>query len=414
MTASVTGIFYDRQAFDDAGLPYPIPGWTWDEFRQNVIALASNPNTGPKYGFTDSLNFDHSILAPLVDAHLANSMGDFDIELLANDIHWYVDFVRQDAIYAAWENNDYALALKNWQALYGNDARPAMWAGNLASPMPGNAFPATKLAITSEGFAPFPMYENELNSFGASPIWVRCVGISAGTAHPRAAWEWVKFLSQNWVNDSSLIGGNLPVPARPSVADHFNYWGNLPPGIEPAVRFALEHAWYGSHYTEVINQISEGLSNAMRGNMDIFSAIDLAKTQIGSLPKATEISARREVSIQPVATPLPTLSADIITVNFFFGSYDKRDQRALEELAAEFSQAHSDIRVRISNDFRGEAGQESITTLANQFDCFAWNAPAWTIQSPDDLLNLSPLVEQEPVDFKMDYFENVLNIYKDT
>jgi len=36
----LTGIYYQEKAFDAAGLPYPKPGWTWEDFQKAVNALA--------------------------------------------------------------------------------------------------------------------------------------------------------------------------------------------------------------------------------------------------------------------------------------------------------------------------------------------------------------------------------------
>ena len=45
-------IFYNKNVFDAAGLPYPQDGWTWSEFTETVKAL-SNGKTGEdaQYGF---------------------------------------------------------------------------------------------------------------------------------------------------------------------------------------------------------------------------------------------------------------------------------------------------------------------------------------------------------------------------
>ncbi|MCL4859169.1 MAG: sugar ABC transporter substrate-binding protein [Caldilineaceae bacterium] len=32
-------VYYNQELFDRAGLPYPSPGWTWEEFRQTALAL---------------------------------------------------------------------------------------------------------------------------------------------------------------------------------------------------------------------------------------------------------------------------------------------------------------------------------------------------------------------------------------
>ena len=58
------GIYYDPNAFGAAGLAYPAPGWTWDDFRKDVAALAGKTGGQARYGFVDATGFLVSLLAP--------------------------------------------------------------------------------------------------------------------------------------------------------------------------------------------------------------------------------------------------------------------------------------------------------------------------------------------------------------
>jgi multiple sugar transport system substrate-binding protein len=53
-------MFYNKDLFDAAGVPYPKPGWTWDDFRQKAKALTRRDASGKteQYGyFVPGLNF---------------------------------------------------------------------------------------------------------------------------------------------------------------------------------------------------------------------------------------------------------------------------------------------------------------------------------------------------------------------
>ncbi|GAB4581597.1 MAG: hypothetical protein Fur0022_43460 [Anaerolineales bacterium] len=406
LTVNIKGVFFEKQAFNDAGLPYPVSGWTWDDFRQAVIALAHGSETGFKYGFADFGTLRNSILAPLIDAHLASVGGDFDFDLLAQELQWYVDLARSSELYPIKDINNFESAWNEWQALFNNGLQPSMWIGSLDSSVPGDQFPVTDLAITMWGFAPFPSNENTLSSLGTSPIAVRCVGISAGTSSPRAAWQWLKFLSQQWIIDRNLIGGNMQIPARQSVTNTVNFWENLPTGVEATVRFALEHAWYGTQFVERFNQIEIALINATRRNIDLVSALADASASVQPTPKPTEIS------VQHVATPQPTMSEDTLIINYYFLSYDEREKEALRTFATEFSQTYPDIHIQLWNDFGDQVDQDTITSLAAQFDCFSWTSPYWVTQKPDSLLALNPLLDAEGSSFKLDFDPETFKVFE--
>ena len=60
-TVMLRGVYYDAQAFDKAGLQHPAPGWTWDDFRKDITALAKKDGDAIRYGFAE--RFD-TILSP--------------------------------------------------------------------------------------------------------------------------------------------------------------------------------------------------------------------------------------------------------------------------------------------------------------------------------------------------------------
>lgn len=43
-------VYYNKKLFDDAGIPYPKPGWTWDEYRETAKALTKGEGSGKVYG----------------------------------------------------------------------------------------------------------------------------------------------------------------------------------------------------------------------------------------------------------------------------------------------------------------------------------------------------------------------------
>lgn len=43
-------VYYNKKLFDEAGVPYPEPGWTWDDYRETAKALTQGEGSGKVYG----------------------------------------------------------------------------------------------------------------------------------------------------------------------------------------------------------------------------------------------------------------------------------------------------------------------------------------------------------------------------
>lgn len=290
------GIFYDEQAFRDAGLALPEPGWTWDDFRNDTARLAEQNQGAVRYGFAEHGN---PILTQMLEQHLAKTGGDIPVQNIANDVQWYLDLARQKALYPiqVTGNGDAAnQAEGRWHELFqGKNRQPAMWNGFLESYdpaiIPGNVSPEndpyTHLAIDRFGFAPFPVNADG-SSTKNSPIIAECVSISAGSTHIQAAWAWLKFLSEHPpAGERVKLFEQLEVPARQSVTDESGFWNTLPAKNRTSVRYILENGWYyGGLYNTTIEAISAALVKTVTGNADFVSALTDEKAKLEKTPQA--------------------------------------------------------------------------------------------------------------------------------
>jgi ABC-type glycerol-3-phosphate transport system substrate-binding protein len=248
------GIFFDPAAFDASGLSRPAPGWTWDDFQHAVAALARQQGDSVRYGYADQGYIYNSVIGPLVDQHLARHGGEIDAKTLEQELQWYFDLAESKAVGSLrmGEAGDFAFDWEQWQAMFQGEDRPVMWAGNLMESLPGENMvytsddPFSGLAINHDGFVPFPVAADRAGA-NTTPVYAVCGAMSAGTTQPRAAWAWLKFLSRQWlVRDRTQAYEFMQMPSRQSVADEVGYWNNLPAGLEPTLRFSVEHAWFGS------------------------------------------------------------------------------------------------------------------------------------------------------------------------
>lgn len=411
MTVQVTGIFYNDEAFTEAGVPAPRPGWTWDDFREAVVAMTKVEAGKTRYGFAEQ-NYN-MILTPLIDEELSLTDGEIDAEKMQSTVQWYLDLVKQGSIFPppyAENEEDWNKVWQKWNEMFTSPQRPAMWVGQLGDQIPGAQWvdnqndPWANSAINSEGFAPFPVSADDPNQ-KTSFAWTQCLSVSKGTRYPRAAWTWINFLSQQWSGKGKTqIWDLLQIPARRSTVEANKYWDLLPDKAVPALEFALDHAWYQpGFYWEPTNVVVTALTKTASGYGDFTNAVADAQAQVTPMPSPTPDN-------EPVAvnTPMPTLSPDANLVNYFANSYGE-ELDTLNKLAAKYMEDHPDIAIKITTqiDTQGDWFLE----VSDKFDCFSWYNLDFKTQNPSNLLPLDSLLEGEGQDFVKDYNPNLFKVF---
>lgn len=251
-------LFYDREAYRQAGLAEPSLRWTWGEMAGDLEVLAGLVKAGA---------FDAAFLDPGRDAlfsyafNLDNDCGEratiyctapLSKEAAAAAMAWYQSLIAAEDVTVdlaplSAEERDFAVI-------------------NLTSPR--NVIIWSEEPVLFEhhilyqpaGVVPFP---GSQRFDGVTPLAVQGGFISAFSQHPQAAWEWLKFLSYQ-----SLARQKRLVPARPSVALATNFWGKLPRPVGEAMRSAfpfarpvlIEEAGYFSW--EQLEAVSSGQQSA--------------------------------------------------------------------------------------------------------------------------------------------------------
>jgi ABC-type glycerol-3-phosphate transport system substrate-binding protein len=412
-----SGIYYNEQAFEAAGVPKPSPGWTWEDFRRAVTALTRNDGGAVRYGFADRTYFSGSPLAALLDGYLYNTGGEVDVDEIEELVKWYIDMANAKAIYPIIDPMTAGQDIwQEWQDLFKGENRPAMWVGGLVEPIPGSegmyfsdsGDPWKDMAISTEGFAPFPVGEGSAGN-RTTPVSIQCLGISAGSNNPRAAWAWIDFLSRKWlVRDQSQVWELQQVPARQSVAENVGYFTLLPAKAEETVKFGMANAWFGSLYPNTLETIGQGIAIHLSGEKDFDTALADALVTIASIPQPTP-----DTTPVVVATPQPPPPAGATVINFFtnrFGPGAEGDP--MKTLAESYMGSHPDIYIKVAYDYQGQPDEDYLTGIANNFDCFAWYEPYFQDQAPEGLLSLNSLFSAEGNSFTGDYTPSQLDSFR--
>ncbi|HOU15618.1 MAG TPA: extracellular solute-binding protein [Anaerolineae bacterium] len=379
-------IFYNPQIFDAAGIPYPHPGWSVDEFLTAAQAL-TRADAGV-WGFAEAEAYQS------VEAFALQNGGAWVNEQglpmytdagLSAAVQWYAELATVYGVMPGPDADD--APGKGGQRLAQLD-RAAMWAG-----MPG------ALLDADTGIAPFPRGLREL-----ALVEVEAAYISAGSPNPAAAWAWIAFLTRQ-----PPSGGRLPV--RPSVYMADAYRSALPPETEAVYRYVLEHLaptarrypWFRASWAGFV---AEGLPAFMRGetglSIALETALNVALTAQGLPPVA--------VSTPVPLTPPPPTQPGVITLksrlmDVLWLKDDPQAQRLLQQYYAK----HPNVEVNFVTI--GIEGNETLAEIAASADVVPVY-PGYAPLSDTYFLDLTALMAADDTLDVEDFYPVALEAYR--
>ncbi|WP_420641102.1 extracellular solute-binding protein [Candidatus Leptofilum sp.] len=224
-------IYYDKNAYRAAEQPEPTLRWTWQEMEADMTAVShgdASQNGVLEWGFLDvgadvlfSYAYNWNNTCEEVTVRCDQPLTP---EAVAATLSWYQSLAGQPgqmADFTMMSEVERAGVLSNWQSAR---RRAAIW---VESPL----LYELRFQLNPMGVLPFP----GSNRFdGITPLWVDGAFITSRSERPYAAWEWLKFLTEQAPSARFRF-----VPARPSVATSSQFWGRLPHDLDNAMRTAF-------------------------------------------------------------------------------------------------------------------------------------------------------------------------------
>ncbi|HDQ72558.1 MAG TPA: extracellular solute-binding protein [Chloroflexi bacterium] len=375
-------VFYDKDAFDVAGVTYPEPGWTWDDFLTKAQALTEKAHEEvTRWGFVwrlrDPLPFVLGRAGPLVDTSVDPPVLMLDRPEVVEAVRWFADLALKYQVmpYLSPEqsgpvNSDAMRLVTGGQA--------AMWSEY--SHRWGQQSIGRNL-----GIAPFPVDEP---TSATTPIRLDSYVMSAGTAHPQESWRWLAFLSRQLIDDGT--------PARRSIAEQSGYWDNLEHGMADVYHFALEHGFTqveaGGGLVGWGWGLHDALEAVLREEQDAREALATAQGSIRTEPGEIEASEPFLVSTPDSNTGNETSITFLAT--FLRTRTDERQQVYIA-LAEQFHERHPELSIAVkSPSFPRGSTRVTLQALAEQGDCLEF-LDAFLIEDRNILLDLDPMIEGE-------------------
>ena len=247
---SSLGVFYNKRLFQAAGLPAPASNWTWNGMQNDAQKLTRNVGTPA------------SVYGAVLSADLSR-WGAF-LHTAGGSV------LNQDGTQAAFNNQQGVNALQFYDSFFKRQigAQPT----TVGAPWSGDAFGQQRAAMVIEGswlipylhstypqasysIAPLPVAPN---GHRANLAFTNAWAAYAGTQHPEASWELVKYLTGATVQESQLNAG-FALPTLKSLANA-PYFSTHP---DFKVLFDAAPYSYADTYGPLDTSIHTVLSNAI-------------------------------------------------------------------------------------------------------------------------------------------------------
>jgi multiple sugar transport system substrate-binding protein len=267
------GVFYNKQMFQAAGIPFPSANWTWQDMQTDAQKLTKNPgSSNSTYGI---------VLTPDT-----SRWGAF---LFANG----GSVLSKDGTQSTFNNQAGVSALQYYDSFLKN--KTGAIPTTVGTPYNGDSLGKGRAAMIIEGGWLIPYLASTYPGFqyGIAPLPTAPTGKKAdliftnawsaysGTQHPEAAWELIKYMTGTTVQQSQLNDG-FALPTLKSLANAPYFTQN--PGFKvlfDAAPYGYAD-YYGPNDTTIHNDIATALQQVMLSNMDPQTALNNAATKINS------------------------------------------------------------------------------------------------------------------------------------
>lgn len=366
-------LYYHPKLFDEAGVPYPEAGWTWDDLLDAAARLTiRDGDVVQQYGYVDQWAsytlplIAHQAAGPLIVEEHEVTQARLDDPRVAEAVQRYADLATQYQVMPDPARMDHAAL----QQVVQNES-PAMWTGFTyewdnfqhccdarAVPLPGSGQPAAY--ISGNGYM-----------------------ISAGTAHPREAWRWIEFLTRQPPYRYSR-GSH----ARKSVADSSGQWNEMDPGLAAAFQYNLEHAVY---YPGLVRRgLNQAFEAALQGD-PVQAALAAAQAEANEALARLEAEPAEPTEEFEVAEIEPTPTPGGTLIRFYVPRAFGTDWSVYRTLVDRFREQHPGISVQV------EAGPElPLAELVASADCLVGRASLVYEGTTGSLLSLDPAMDPDP------------------
>ena len=385
-----TFIAYNKALFDNAGLAYPTPDWTWEEFTSLAAQLTERyGDFTAQYGWADGLNpyglVGAGLSQPLADYTTSPPTPRLTDDAVVVAVTRYLDLFGEQGV--AYTPRDPGTAYGETQSLI-QERRVAMWLANSS-----NFDSYSGLEV---GVVPLPIIgeqtERRLYLFG------RGFAVSAATQQPQAAWRLLEFLSrQPGYHEEAM-------PARASVRQATGFWDSAAPEVATLVEDYLEGS-FALPYAPTRQALGQAIVATLLTETELSVALAEAETAVAQgLVREDE----------PLTAVVHDTNISVTEGQVLFIT-DTRHLERHRTLAQSFGEEFPNIRIEIAAPHWTFVGGGMFRSMDRaygnrQADCFLYG-PLTTETEAARVIELDALLELQSELNREDFFPIALNAF---
>lgn len=267
LAADVRVIFFNKDLFDQVGVPYPLAGWTWDEFLEKAILLTRGEGKDKQYGFLsywpqrDLQLYVEGQCQLIADIWARPQVYNFDSPAVKDAVRWWAAMYREHDImppprFSSPGDLGYSLLAKRRVAMWTN------WASQYDARWLYGPGDEPRLGVVPSPDGPCSVADVQFQ-FGY---------ISPTTEKAQECWTWLKYLNQR------LPAGHL-VPVRQSLLSSNAFRQQVGEEVADTYLHALQADTYlrlDRSGTPWINQAMDAISDGA----DVGEALDEVQRKV--------------------------------------------------------------------------------------------------------------------------------------
>jgi ABC-type glycerol-3-phosphate transport system substrate-binding protein len=383
-------VLYNKALFDNAGLSYPTPAWTWEEF----VALATqltqrHGDFTAQYGWADGLQANG-----LIGAGLAGPLADYtttpptprladeDVVLAVNR---YVSLFGETGVAPTPQST--ATAYSQSLNLV-RERRVAMW-------LTSYSFLSSHGGL-DVGVLPLPITNNQDDR----RLYVSSYGFaaSAATQHPAQAWQLIEYLSrqQPFVDNT--------IPARASVRQATDFWDDINPEVAAVVETYLS-ASFELPYATTRQALGRAVVSALFEDVAVAEVLAREETAV------RQGLVSEEEPLAAVVSAVHSGDTPITRILFITDGWHTHRHRVLVKA---FEEENPDLRLDLASPYWTPFSNIAFRNLdrahtGQRADCFLYTP--LTEDQTAQVLSLDALLELEPDLARDDFYPIAWNAF---
>ncbi|NOK58404.1 MAG: hypothetical protein GFH27_549279n210 [Chloroflexi bacterium AL-W] len=365
---------YNVDLLTTQGLSEPSPDWTWQEVRNLAEQVAQPDADPPIYGLLDYGDGRMALVGEMLAAD--PSLGELSPDRATIDTSAAETALTQVAAMAQTG----ALYIDTEEELFPRTYIDMIVAGQVAIWPTGLLADPIDRPTATVKTVPFP---TDLPAPFASGVdgYV----MSRGTEHPEAAWRWLSFLSNQWIEQHSEWDGSLSIPARQDLTSQSTVWQSLETETQALIETNLnDPSTASSAAVTLLRWLREPTRQVIVEDQAIPMTVQEAQEGLAAdrLAEQNALDSDTDTDAAPiaVATPIPqTAPADATTITFASNVVN------LQPIVEQFHREQTEVFVQLE-----AVNNPTLTDLANTTDCFVTWAPPTPAQR-EALRDLRPL-----------------------